>query len=119
MGLIPGVANAFMELRRRWKDTPICVGLRDTENIEVMLDDESPKTVILGVGRGFREPAEILESQAKRVIQFQSGRSAPRAVEQSSIVLIDLRWEMVPARLEDIESLGTRVGHPPGPHSQL
>ena len=85
-----------------------------------MLDNESPKAAVLGVRWEFSKPAEILEAHAKRVVQFQSRRDAPRVVEQSRIVLIDLRLEMVPTRLEDIiESLRTRVGHPPGPHSQL
>ena len=108
MGLIPCVANAFMELRGRWKDTPICVGFRDTENIEVMLNDKSPKTVVLGMRRRFGKPAEIL-AQAEHVVHFQSGEGTPRAVEKSSNVLIDLPWEMIPTRLEDIESLRTRM----------
>ena len=102
MGLIPCVANVFVELQGCWKDTPICIGLCDTENIEVVLGNECMKAVVLGMGRGFGKPAEILEAQAKRVIQFQSGGGAPRAVEKTSIVLIDLHWEIVPTRLEDV-----------------
>ena len=102
MSFVPCVANAFMKLRGRWKDAPICVGFCDLENIEVMLNNESPKTVVLGMRRRFGKPAEILEAQAKCVVQFQSGGGAPRAVGQSSIVLVCLRWEMVPTRLEDV-----------------
>ena len=77
-------------------------------------------TVILGIRRRFWKPAEILEAhQVKHIVQFQSGGGAPRAVEKSSIVLIDLHGGMIPMRLEDVESLITGVGHPPGPHSQL
>ena len=120
MSFVPCVTNPLMKLRgTSWKDTPVRVCLCDPEDIEVVLGDEGTEAVVLGMRWRFWKPAEILEAQAKRVVQFQSGGGAPGAVEESSIVLIDLRWEMIPTRLEDIENLRTRVGHPPGPHSQL
>jgi len=68
---------------------------------------------------GFCETTDVLEAYSYGIVELHTRGDAPRSIEYRRIVLIDLRWEVIPTRLEDIESLKTRVGHPPGPNPQL
>jgi hypothetical protein len=69
---VPRMKSALVELGRRIESAPVHVGFSETEDIELVLEDERAHEIVLRMHRGSGKATDILETQSERMVHLDA-----------------------------------------------